>query len=119
MKRRSLLTIAATLSATAVGLVSSGAAQADSSCASGYVCVWSDTNFSQGKRVFGAGDAGRTIWFDNTKLSTKNRFTNRAVAYVGSGIWAGRQVCVNPGWNAAFPYFSADAMYIGGQGSRC
>jgi Peptidase inhibitor family I36 len=81
--RRAVFSICATTAMTAtLVLVSGSAAEADTSCPSGYACFWTGYDYTGVRRTIGA-DSGGKGWqpFDYYRFSMKNRFGNRAVFY--------------------------------------
>ena len=117
MTRRLVSLMAASVAAATITTATAPAAQADQSCASGYVCVWNGEQYTGAKRPVGAGSAQQWILFDTTKYSIKNRMVNRAVVTYGSMVgWT----CLNAGdQRAGDGRFRADWLYIGAPGSHC
>jgi len=88
--RRVISACGALVAAATLSFTAAPAANADAYCPAGYACVWNQEGYNGAKRLFGAGDAGRTIRFDQPKLSFQNHFWNRNVK-----LWSGsRSYCV-------------------------
>lgn len=75
--------------------------------------------FSGASRSFGAGDAGRLVWFDTRKMSIKNHFTNRAVlSWNGSSYYP--ETCLDAGETTrGRPFSGSLVIWIGLAGTRC
>jgi len=115
---RRLASLMATLAAAAmITTAMAPAAQADQSCASGYVCVWNGEQYTGAKRSVGAGSAQQWVPFDTTKYAIKNRMVNRAIVTYSSVVgWT----CLNAGdQRAGDGRFRADWLYIYAPGSHC
>jgi hypothetical protein len=89
MRRWISLTLAALLVTVGLTIGASPAQADDSTCPSGYSCFWLGTNYTGNKVLRGAEWYGQPPQpFENTKLSVKNRFTNRTLAaYVPGYGW--------------------------------
>jgi len=82
--RRIVFSIFATAGLTAALVLGTGsAAQADTSCPSGYACFWTGYDYGGVKRTISADNGGKGWqYFDSYKFSMKNRYGNRAVYYL-------------------------------------
>lgn len=69
----------------------------DLSCASGFGCFWTGTDYIGNKVTVGAGQAG-TGWhnFDNEKRSFKNAFSNKGLHIATESNGGGGTTCLTP-----------------------
>jgi len=117
--RRLLSTCGALLVVVAASLGLTPAANAGSTlCPSRYVCVFNGAS-GAGGLGFGAGGAGRIIYFPGRKMIVKNRFTDRAV-WSWNGSDYRPETCLDPGDTKDGGSFKGSlAIYIGLAGTRC
>lgn len=89
-------------------------ASADESCASGHVCVWTETFFqgAKGESLCTGGVHGLA----GLKKSGKNRCANKAVWFQQNGT---KVACLNPNENNAAFAFLPNELFVGTEGSRC
>jgi hypothetical protein len=117
VRRLGVLMVALIAAATLASTVAIPAAQADETCASGYVCLWSAPLFDGSKRLVGTGHPNVWIYFDAPKRSLKNR----SGRYLWTVDWSdGSSLCLRPGEiRRGDNGFRADAIMVGSPNQVC